>query len=87
MHLHLAHANGHTIRRILSLSGRPFANNDVDRVLGNCGCVEKYHKLQKPVVSSRIPQHAGHTIGLDIFFLPGKGPQNATVFNDVMSPQ
>ena len=48
MHLHLSHANGYTLRRILRMAARRYNDSDNDLVLSRCRCVKKYHNMQSP---------------------------------------
>ena len=68
MHLHVAHCDLNSTRRLCRLGNLTFGNNLMQEWLGKCPCNRRDRIPQIPVVSKHIPSFPGQILCVDISF-------------------
>ena len=71
LHLHLAHASVSVMRRLSKQAERQVEEKELKDVVGKCGRSEALQRVERPLISQRIPLYPGRTVCIDCFRLPG----------------
>lgn len=85
LHIQLGHADVGVLKRVTDLADVKIKNEQMVRVVQECGCLVSDGIPQPPRISKYIPNHPGEVIAMDIYYPNGEQKNPAILCVDALT--